>query len=126
MVVYGGRLPPARRLVVSGLTASAIGKECRPGSAYPACVNLAMRAPHTGCTNLTRPPGRHTVALAALGGNLFGVTSWLLGLDGGRLAESSRLDVLVPVGGFRRCLDAQNGARPLALPLRRCATGSVT
>lgn len=69
MVVYGGRLPPARRLVVSGLTATAI----------------------------------------ALGGNLFGVTSWLLGLDGGRLAESSRLDVLVPVAGFRRCLDVQNG-----------------
>ena len=29
MVVYGGRLPPARRLVVSGLTATAIGKSRR-------------------------------------------------------------------------------------------------
>lgn len=52
---------------------------------------------------------------AALGGNLFGVTSWLLGLDGGRLAESSRLDVLVPVAGFRRCLDVQNGGQTACL-----------
>jgi hypothetical protein len=47
--------------------------------------------------------------LAVLGGNLFGVTSWLLGLDGGKLAASTNLDVLVPVDGCRRCLDPQNG-----------------
>lgn len=69
MVVYGGKLPPARRLVVSGLSATAI----------------------------------------VLGGNLFGVTSWLLSQDGGVLAERSRLDVLVPVNGLRRCLDRDNG-----------------
>ncbi|PSC71251.1 glycolate oxidase [Micractinium conductrix] len=69
VIVYGGKLPPARRLVVSGLSATAI----------------------------------------VLGGNLFGVTSWLLSLDGGKLAESSRLDVLVPVNGTRRCLDTGNG-----------------
>lgn len=46
---------------------------------------------------------------AVLGGNLFGVTSWLLSQDGGVLAERSRLDVLVPVNGLRRCLDRDNG-----------------
>lgn len=35
MVVYGGRLPPARRLVVSGLTATAIGQSMAAcGSAF--------------------------------------------------------------------------------------------
>jgi hypothetical protein len=37
------------------------------------------------------------------------VTSALLSLDGGRLAAATNLDVLVPVGGYRRCLDTQNG-----------------
>ncbi|GIM05603.1 hypothetical protein Vretimale_10064 [Volvox reticuliferus] len=32
----------------------------------------------------------------ALGGNLGGITSWLLGLDGGELAGRIRADVLVP------------------------------
>lgn len=41
----------------------------------------------------------------ALGGNLGGVTSGLLSLDGGQLAASTRLDVLVPVNGFKRCVD---------------------
>lgn len=33
MVVYGGKLPPARRLVVSGLSATAIGEAWGPGAA---------------------------------------------------------------------------------------------
>lgn len=47
--------------------------------------------------------------LAALGGNLGGITSWLLGLDGGKLAAQLHADVLVPVKGFKRCVDAANG-----------------
>jgi hypothetical protein len=46
---------------------------------------------------------------AALGGNLGGVTSWLLGLDGGQLAAQLHADVLIPVLGYKRCLDAENG-----------------
>ncbi|GLI62450.1 hypothetical protein VaNZ11_005080 [Volvox africanus] len=45
----------------------------------------------------------------ALGGNLGGVTSWLLGLDGGELAERTRADVLVPVRGAKRCVDYTYG-----------------
>ncbi|GAX76730.1 hypothetical protein CEUSTIGMA_g4177.t1 [Chlamydomonas eustigma] len=41
----------------------------------------------------------------ALGGNFFGITSFLLSLDKGQLARSSRLDVLVPVLGFKRYVD---------------------
>ena len=40
---------------------------------------------------------------------MFGPSSFLLSLDGGKLAESSRLDVLWPVNGSRRCLDTGNG-----------------
>ena len=46
---------------------------------------------------------------AALFGNLGGVTSGLLALDGGRLAGRARLDVIIPVGGFKRCADYDNG-----------------
>lgn len=45
----------------------------------------------------------------ALGGNLGGVTSWLLGLDRGQLAATLHADVLIPVLGYKRCLDAGNG-----------------
>lgn len=58
--------------------------------------------------------GGLTAAAVALGGNLGGVTSGLLALDGGELAGRLRLDVLVPVRGLKRCYDAANGfgARP--------------
>ena len=46
---------------------------------------------------------------AALFGNLGGVTSGLLALDGGRLAGRARLDVIIPVAGFKRCADYDNG-----------------
>lgn len=45
----------------------------------------------------------------ALGGNFLGVTSWLLSLDQGRLAHKSRIDVLIPVEGYKRCIDYDNG-----------------
>ncbi len=45
---------------------------------------------------------------AALFGNLGGVTSGLLALDGGQLAGRARLDVIVPVDGFKRCADYDN------------------
>ncbi|KXZ54314.1 hypothetical protein GPECTOR_5g399 [Gonium pectorale] len=48
-------------------------------------------------------------SLTALGGNLGGVTSWLLGLDGGKLAGQLRADVLVPVRGSKRCVEATYG-----------------
>ena len=44
-----------------------------------------------------------------LGGNLLGVTSGLLGLDGGSFARHARLDVLFPIKGYKRCVDYQNG-----------------
>jgi hypothetical protein len=45
----------------------------------------------------------------ALVGNLFGVSSALLALDGGRLAADYHLDALIPVNGYKRCVDLQNG-----------------
>ena len=45
----------------------------------------------------------------ALGGNLFGITSFLLGIDEGKTAGNLRLDALIPVDGFKRCYDPQNG-----------------
>lgn len=45
----------------------------------------------------------------SLGGNLFGVTSALLGIGGGSFARSLRLDVLFPIKGYKRCVDYQNG-----------------
>jgi hypothetical protein len=41
--------------------------------------------------------------------NLGGSTGALLSLDQGTLAAKLHLDVLYPVNGFKRCLDAQNG-----------------
>jgi hypothetical protein len=37
------------------------------------------------------------------------LTSWLLGLDGGLLAGQLHADVLIPVLGLKRCVDAANG-----------------
>lgn len=51
----------------------------------------------------------HAPLCSALGGNLGGCTSWLLGLDGGRTAAALRADVLVPVRGARRCVDYNYG-----------------
>ncbi|EFJ42626.1 hypothetical protein VOLCADRAFT_97286 [Volvox carteri f. nagariensis] len=51
-------------------------------------------------------------AAIALGGNLGGITSWLLGLDGGSLAGRLRADVLVPVRGAKRCVDYTYGFDP--------------
>jgi hypothetical protein len=65
------------------------------------------------------------VAAAALGGNLGGITSFLLGLDQGQLAGQLKLDVLVPVKGFKRCVDYQNGYGE-ALPARRPAHVMLT
>eukprot|EP00879_Flechtneria_rotunda_P006547 GHRR01006880.1.p1 GENE.GHRR01006880.1~~GHRR01006880.1.p1 ORF type:complete len:308 (+),score=105.40 GHRR01006880.1:460-1383(+) len=53
--------------------------------------------------------GGLTAVAIALGGNLGGITSWLLGLDHGQLAGKLHLDVLVPVSGFKRCVDNGNG-----------------
>ena len=44
-----------------------------------------------------------------LASNFLGVTGGLLGLDGGSLAAKLHLDVLYPVKGLKRCLDAKNG-----------------
>jgi hypothetical protein len=52
--------------------------------------------------------GATTAAVAAVGANFGGVTSFLLGLSP-ELGRSLRLDVLYPVGGFTRCLDSDNG-----------------
>ena len=41
--------------------------------------------------------------------NFANITSGILSLDGGNIARKLRADVLYPVGGYRRCLDLQNG-----------------
>jgi hypothetical protein len=46
--------------------------------------------------------------VVALGGNFLGVTSALLGRNP-ELAARLDLDVVVPVNGFKRCVDADNG-----------------
>ena len=53
--------------------------------------------------------GVSTAAAVALGGNLGGVTSRLLALDGGATAARLRLDALFPVRGALRCVDAARG-----------------
>lgn len=45
----------------------------------------------------------------ALGGNLFGITSILLAIDGGRIARNTRIDAFVPIKGYKRCVDYQTG-----------------
>ncbi|CAD7700742.1 unnamed protein product [Ostreobium quekettii] len=45
----------------------------------------------------------------ALGGNLGGISSLLLSLDGGALAGALKLDVVVPIRGLMRCVDQKNG-----------------
>lgn len=52
---------------------------------------------------------RVTILIAVLVSNLGGITGTLLGLDNGTLAAKLHLDVLYPVKGFKRCLDARNG-----------------
>ncbi|GFH05745.1 PsbP domain-containing protein, partial [Haematococcus lacustris] len=47
--------------------------------------------------------------LASLGGNLGGITTQLLGLDGGKLAERLQLDAVYPVRGLKRCVDGVYG-----------------
>eukprot|EP00873_Tetraselmis_striata_P014914 jgi/Tetstr1/435178/TSEL_002634.t1 len=61
-------------------------------------------------------PSKRRMVLGGLTGlsiglvsNFAGMTSGLLGLDGGKHARELRLDVLFPVGGFKRCLDKKNG-----------------
>jgi len=53
--------------------------------------------------------GFSLATFVALGGNLGGVTSALLSLDGGRLAGATGLDIVVPVAGKKRCRDDANG-----------------
>lgn len=53
----------------------------------------------------------------ALGGNLGGITSKLLALDGGQFASSTGLDVLVPVNGYKRARDVDNGCELSLCPL---------
>eukprot|EP01026_Neomeris_dumetosa_P081013 TRINITY_DN9041_c0_g1_i5.p1 TRINITY_DN9041_c0_g1~~TRINITY_DN9041_c0_g1_i5.p1 ORF type:complete len:309 (-),score=32.85 TRINITY_DN9041_c0_g1_i5:110-1036(-) len=68
-IAWGGTLPPTRRLVISGLSATSI----------------------------------------ALAANFGGITSGLLSLDGGNFAGNLKLDVLIPVNGFKRCVDYTYG-----------------
>mmetsp|Transcript_13780 Transcript_13780/g.41609 ORF Transcript_13780/g.41609 Transcript_13780/m.41609 type:complete len:256 (-) Transcript_13780:655-1422(-) len=63
----------------------------------------------------TLPSGRRAVigGLTGLGialvGNLGGLSSFLLSLDGGALAGRLRADVLIPVRGYRRALNTNTG-----------------
>ncbi len=49
------------------------------------------------------------ILIAALVGNLGGLSSFLLSLDGGALAARQHLDVLIPVRGYRRALNTNSG-----------------
>ncbi|WIA08472.1 hypothetical protein OEZ85_007908 [Tetradesmus obliquus] len=88
--------------------------EDAPGQPAPARLNLANPAETIVWGGRLPSTRRLTLSgLAALGitlgGNLGGVTSWLLGLDGGQLAATLHADVLIPVLGYKRCQDAGNG-----------------
>lgn len=71
--------------------------------------------PQNPSPEIILPPPRRLVVgtigglAVALGGNLFGISSLLLSLDGGKFASNSRLDTIVPVLGYKRCVDYQNG-----------------
>ncbi|KAF8072575.1 poc1a [Scenedesmus sp. PABB004] len=121
----GAPQPPLRRRRAVARPPRAAGEQRQPeDGAAPATAPQPQQPPGGGLPSSPtdaivwggRLPSRRraTVGLAtaagiALGGNLGGVTSWLLGLDGGRLAARLHADVLVPVRGFKRCLDAANG-----------------
>jgi len=50
-------------------------------------------------------------------GNLGGLSSFLLSLDGGALAARLHADVLIPVRGYRRALNTDIGyGAPAVLP----------
>lgn len=80
---------------------------------HPHFNALRPPSPGWGLVHRSKPPSTPlslTSSLgAALGGNLGGVTSRLLALDGGQLAGRARLDVIIPVAGFSRCADYENG-----------------
>lgn len=63
----------------------------------------------------TLPSGRRAVVgglsglLIALVGNLGGITSFLLSLDGGKTAARFRFDALIPVNGYKRAVNKQTG-----------------
>lgn len=54
VVVYGGRLPPARRLVISGLSATAIGEQ--PVAPHSPSLHMPLCAGHT--SHPLAPPTR--------------------------------------------------------------------
>ena len=69
-----------------------------------------MNAPlQTHTMHMDHPHAPDACFNAVLVSNFGGTTGALLGLDGGNLAAQLRLDVLYPVRGFKRCLDARNG-----------------
>mmetsp|Transcript_23501 Transcript_23501/g.56213 ORF Transcript_23501/g.56213 Transcript_23501/m.56213 type:complete len:310 (-) Transcript_23501:544-1473(-) len=63
-----------------------------------------------------RLPSTRRAVLGFLGGfsiaffaNFAGISSFLLSLDGGNFARALRLDVLIPVSGFKRCFVPRDG-----------------
>eukprot|EP00955_Chlamydomonas_euryale_P039724 351491-Chlamydomonas_euryale.AAC.11 len=71
--------------------------------------NVRMTASTCGIADVTGFQHINPNPTTLLGGNLGGITTALLGLDGGAFAARTHLDVLVPVLGHKRCLDYSNG-----------------
>ena len=135
-VAWGGTLPGGRRAVVGGLSGLSIGILGSEGYVLRLAVNhlwvvsgsrpatsrqhrtlsssgdgssIATQTQSARSSTLPPWPDDRSFVCAALFGNLGGVTSGLLALDGGRLAGWARLDVIIPVSGFKRCADYDNG-----------------
>ncbi|GFR47691.1 hypothetical protein Agub_g9440 [Astrephomene gubernaculifera] len=90
--------------------APAAGSDSSPGPG-PSLLDPVQTITWGGTLPSTRRAvlgGLGGVAIS-LGGNLGGVSSWLLGLDGGQLAGRLRADVLVPVRGAKRCVESKHG-----------------
>eukprot|EP01018_Ginkgo_biloba_P017860 Gb_28899 [translate_table: standard] len=52
--------------------------------------------------------GTAAASFVALGGNLGGITSLLLGIDP-EISRNLKLDLVYPVNGYKRCIDTSNG-----------------
>lgn len=92
------RPPSGRRAALAQLAGVGIGTT--RGSSRPCTLVHSM---------LHAPAGTAALSAAVLGSNFLGSTSFLLSLDGGKLAGQLKLDTFYPVNGYKRCSDVQNG-----------------
>ncbi|CAL1407406.1 unnamed protein product [Linum trigynum] len=94
---------PIRRVFPT--QASGDRKDSYQNSAKPPAEQFAPLASQFGRRLLL---GTGSAALVAVGANFGGITSFLLGLSPGT-GRDLKLDVVYPIGGYSRCIEASDG-----------------